>query len=194
MLGRPVNQLKRADLEERLPQFVARAKVADVALFVPGDPLAATTHIDIVLEARKKRIPVQVIHNASIFSAVGETGLQLYKFGRAATIPFSGQLEAAKDAIKGNQKLGLHTLLLLDLDAEVGLYMRAADAVKALLKARLVKEQSKLVAAAQLGTPDSRIVWATAKELLEAQLGVPAVLIVPGKLHFMERAALELLS
>ena len=191
LIGRPVTLLKRQDLEDNLPKFLAKAKQADVALFVPGDPLAATTHIDVFLEAKKRRIPVQIIHNASIFSAVAETGLQLYKFGRTATVPFSGQLEAVKEALKGNRKLGLHTLLLLDLDSGIGLYMRAMDAVKMLLKAGVVKEKEKLVAASRLGSPESEIVYCTAKELLERQQGVPAVLIVPGKLHFREKEALD---
>lgn len=191
VIGRPITVLKRQDLEDNLQHFLAKAKQADIALFVPGDPLAATTHIDVFLEAKKKRIPVQIIHNASIFSAVAETGLQLYKFGRTATVPFSGQLEAVKEALKGNRKLGLHTLLLLDLDHEVGLYMRAMDAVKMLLKAKILKEKEKLVAASRLGSSDSEIVYRTAKELLEEKLGVPAVLIVPGKLHFREKEALE---
>jgi len=191
LVGKPITTLKRPDLEDKLPQFVEKAKDADIALFVLGDPLAATTHVELLLEAKHKKIPVQIIHNASIFTAIAETGLQLYKFGKTATIPLSGKLEAVKEAIAGNKKLGLHTLLLLDLDHEIGLYMKASDAVKMLLKAGVVKEREKLVAAARLGSPDSDIVCLPAKEMLESQLGVPAVLIVPGKLHFKEKEALE---
>jgi diphthine synthase len=191
MLGKTVTQLKRSDLEENLPKFLSKAKTEDIALFIPGDPLAATTHVDIVLQARKRNIPVQVLHNASIFSAIGETGLQLYKFGRTATVPFSGHLESAKDAVKGNQKLGMHTLLLLDLDAEVGLYMSISDALKMLVKAKIVKEKDRLVAASQVGSPYVQVKYGTVKELMETQIGKPAVLIVPGKLHFMEKEALE---
>lgn len=191
LVGRPVTALKRPDLEDKLPQFLGKAKDADVALFVLGDPLAATTHMELLLEARRKKIPVQVVHNASIFTAVAETGLQLYKFGKTATIPLSGKLESVKEAVAGNRKLGLHTLLLLDLDHEIGLYMHASDAVKMLLKAGIVKEREKLVAASSLGSPEAETAYGTAKEMLESQLGVPAVLIVPGKLHFKEKEALE---
>ncbi len=191
VVGRQVTLLKRPDLEDGLSGFLDRAKKSDIALFVPGDPLAATTHIDVFLEARKKKIPVRIIHNASVFSAIAETGLQLYKFGRTATVPLSGKLESVKDAVKGNQKTGLHTLLLLDLDHEIGLYMRVADAVKMLLKAGIIRERDRLVAAARLGSLDPEMVYCTAKELLERPLGVPAVLIAPGKLHFREKEALE---
>ena len=90
LVGKPVKVLKRTDLENNLTWFLREIKAKDVVLFVPGDPLLATTHSTIVLEARRKKIPVQVVHNSSIFSAIGESGLHIYKFGRTATVPFSG--------------------------------------------------------------------------------------------------------
>ena len=35
----------------------------------------------------KKKIPHQVIHNASILTAISETGLQLYKLGKTTSMP-----------------------------------------------------------------------------------------------------------
>jgi len=191
VLGKPVKLLKRQDLEDKLDIFLKEAKTHDVALFVPGDPLAATTHATIILEARKKKIAVKLLHNASIFSAIGETGLHLYKFGRTATVPFSGKLQAVKDALAVNRKAGLHTLLLLDLDAEVKLYMTVQDALKILIKGKVLKPMDTVVTAAGLGTDQSQIQWGTAKELLLKSTGTPAVLIVPGKLHFHEKEYLE---
>ena len=118
IIGKDIKLLKRKDLEENLELLLEKAKQNDIAVFVPGDPLAATTHFNLVFEARRKKIPVKIIHNASIFSAIGETGLQLYKFGKTATIPLNGKLENVKKTIRNNKKLGLHTLLLLDLDKE----------------------------------------------------------------------------
>ena len=132
------------------------------------------------------------MHNSSIFSAVAETGLQLYKFGKTATIPFSGKLENMKNILKENKKVGAHTLLLLDLDAEAGLYMSAADAVKILLKEKILKPSDKIVAAGALGTENSEIVFAPAKTLLEKEISTPAVLVVSGKLHFREKDFLEM--
>jgi diphthine synthase len=191
LLGKPVKLLKRQDLEDKLDFWLKEIRDKDVALFVPGDPLAATTHSTIVLEARKKKIPVKILHNASIFSAIGETGLHLYKFGRTATIPFSGKLQAVKEAITVNRKAGLHTLLLLDLDAEVKLYMSASDALKILIKGKILKPMDTVIAAAGLGTDQTDVRWGTAKEMLTASLGTPAVLIAPGKLHFHEKEYLE---
>ncbi len=192
-IGKEIKILKRSDLEENLDRFLLSVKNRDVVLFVPGDPLAATTHIDIVIEAKKKEIPIRIFHNASIFSAIGETGLQLYKFGRTATIPFNKQLQAVKDALKTNKKSGLHTLLLLDLDAEFGLYMGTVDALKILLEAKIIKEKDMLVAAGALGTDASKIVYAKAKDLLNIEMPTPSALIIPGKLHFKEKEFLEML-
>jgi len=191
VLGKTVKLLKRQDLEDKLDAWLKEIRDKDAVLFVPGDPLAATTHSTIVLEARKKKIPVNIIHNASIFSAIGETGLHLYKFGRTATVPFSGKLQAVKEAITVNRKAGLHTLLLLDLDAEVKLYMSVPDALKILIKGRILKPMDTMIAAAGLGTDNAQVRWGTAKEMLLKPMGTPAVLIAPGKLHFHEKDFLE---
>ena len=191
VIGKPVKVLKRRDLEDNLTWFLREIKAKDIVLFVPGDPLVATTHSTIVLEARRKKIPVQIFHNSSIFSAIGETGLHIYKFGRTATVPFNGQLQAVKDAIRANKKAGLHTLLLLDLDAEMKLYMGVSDALKILMKGKVLKQMNKIVAASQLGGPNAEISYSTVKELLQKSMDKPAVLIVPGKLHFHEREFLE---
>lgn len=53
----------------------------NVALLVVGDPFGATTHTDLILRVKQKNIPFEVIHNASIITAVGCCGLQLYSFG-----------------------------------------------------------------------------------------------------------------
>lgn len=191
LIGKDVKLLKRKDLEEGQETFLEKAKKTDVALFIPGDPLAATTHIDLVFETKRKRIPVKIIHNASIFSAIGETGLQIYKFGKTATIPLNGRLENVKSTIKENKKLGLHTLLLLDIDNETNLHMTVKDALKLLLKAKLLKNFDEIVVFSNAGG-ESEIHYKAAKEFLIKEINLPAVLIIPGKLHFRERDFLEL--
>jgi hypothetical protein len=89
---KPYEEVKK-DLEEEQETFLEKARKNDIALFVPGDPLIATTHIDLVFEAKRRKIPVKIIHNASIFSAIGEAGLQIYKFGKTATVPMNGKME-----------------------------------------------------------------------------------------------------
>ena len=194
LIGRKISILKRNEIETKVSVILDLAEKTDVAIFFPGDPLAATTHTEFLIEARKRKIPARVLHNSSIFSAVAETGLQLYKFGKAATIPFSGKLENAKNILKENKKIGAHTLLLLDLDSEAGLYMSAADAVKILLEQKILKPTDKIIAAGNLGSENFEIVFATAKVLLGKKFSTPAVLVVPGKLHFRERDFQDLIK
>jgi diphthine methyl ester synthase len=107
----------------------------DVALLVVGDPFgyawlpfirlsltscvySATTHSDILLRARARNIPTEVIHNASIMNAIGACGLQLYNFGQAVSLVFftdTWKPDSFYDRIAENWRLGMHTLLLLDI-------------------------------------------------------------------------------
>ena len=191
LVGKDIKLLKRKDLEEEQEIFLEEAKKNDIVLFVPGDPLAATTHIELVYEAKRRKIPVKIIHNASIFSAVGETGLQLYKFGKTATIPMNGKLENVKNTLKNNKKLGLHTLLLLDVDIENSINMTVPEALKLLLKTKLVKDYDEIVVFSKAGG-ESEIYYNIVKEFLNKEIELPAVLIIPGKLHFREKDFLEL--
>ncbi len=191
LLGKEIKTLERGDVEEGSQKILDSAKNKDVALFVIGDPLAATTHADLVIEAKKQKVPIRIIHNASIFSAIAECGLQLYKFGRAATVPFTKQTDSVKDAVEGNRKLGLHTLLLLDLDAEKGKFMAVGEALEMLLEKKLISENEKLIAAHI--SEKSQIFYNVPEELMKKKIDTPSVLIVPGKLHFLEKEFLEML-
>jgi diphthine synthase len=192
LVGKKITVLKRGDVEEGSQKILDSAKKKDVAILVIGDPLAATTHVDLVIEAKKHKIPIKIIHNSSIFSAIGETGLQLYKFGRTATVPYIKHVESVKDAIKGNRKLGLHTLLLLDLDAEKDKYMTVKEALEILLEGKIIPEREKLVAAHI--SEESQIFYNNPERLMKKKIAAPSVLVVPGKLHFAEKEFLEMME
>ncbi len=94
------------------------AQNVDVAFLVVGDPFGATTHTDLVLRARELSIPISTIPNASIMSAIGATGLQLYNFGQTVSMVFftdSWKPASFYDRIRENRSIGLHTLILLDI-------------------------------------------------------------------------------
>jgi diphthine methyl ester synthase len=182
--------VNRKFLEEDSEKFIEKARKSKITLFVPGDPLCATTHINLIAEARQKKVKVKIIHNASIFSAIGETGLQLYKFGKTATVPFSGHTNSARDTLKLNKKSGLHTLLLLDLRAEEKTFMHPEVAIELLLHRKLLKNTDEILIASRLGK-NSDIKFGTASELSRTKMDTPAVVIVPGKLHFAEREMIE---
>ncbi|CAK5281883.1 unnamed protein product, partial [Mycena citricolor] len=105
-------------VETQSDEILDGAKDVDVALLVVGDPLGATTHTDIILRARSLGIPTRVIHNASIMNAIGASGLQLYQFGQTVSLVFFTETwkpDSFYDRIEENAKLGLHTLVLLDI-------------------------------------------------------------------------------
>lgn len=79
---------------------------------------SATTHTDLILRASTRGIPTQTIHNASIMTALGSTGLQMYNFGQAVSLPFYTQTwtpDSWYDRLEENSKYGMHTLVLLDI-------------------------------------------------------------------------------
>ncbi len=79
---------------------------------------SATTHTDLLLRASSKSIPTQTIHNASIMTSLGSTGLQLYNFGQSISLPFytdSWKPGSWYDRLEENLKVGMHTLVLLDI-------------------------------------------------------------------------------
>jgi diphthine synthase len=191
-LGTKVIELSRDDVEGKAA-FIDEAKAKDITLLVGGDPLAATTHADIVLRARAKGVEVRVVHNASVFSAIAETGLQLYKFGRTATVVFwedNYKPTSFYDAVKENDARGLHTLLLLDIQPDRK--MTPNEAIETLTRIDPKFADRDIVIASRLGAPDSKIVYGKAKALAKKDFGKPMhVLVVPGKLHEAEKEYLE---
>jgi len=96
--------------------FIEEAKKKDVALLVYGDALSATTHITIIQECQKEKIPYQIFHNASILTVVAETGLSLYKFGKTASMPnwaeHTNKPTSFTNYIKENQSIKAHTICM----------------------------------------------------------------------------------
>jgi len=89
-----------------------------VAFLVVGDPFCATTHTDLYLRCVKEGVKVDVIHNASIVSAMGCCGLMVYRFGEIVSIPFFTETwkpTSFYQKIADNAGLKLHTLVLLDI-------------------------------------------------------------------------------
>jgi diphthine synthase len=193
-IGKEISVLKRSDVEEKVKKLVKRGKDRDIAVLVPGDPLSATTHLNILMEAREQKVEIEIIHSSSILTAVAETGLSLYNFGRAATLVRPQKKYAPTsfyDTGVKNRELGMHTLFLLDVDMDTGEGLFILMDIGKDRKEPLVTSDTKLVAAAGLGTPGSAIKYGKALELLKQPLEPPAVLILPGKLHFTEKEFLQ---
>ncbi len=198
--GKKIAVVDRAFVEQT-DTIVAAAKSRKVALLVIGDPFGATTHIDLMLRCKREGVEFRVINNASILTAVGITGLQIYKFGKTTSIPYpekSFKPETSYEIIRQNRILGLHTLLLLDLKPEQGRFMTVAEAINILLEIESRKKQNVFtentfcVGCARIGSDNFVVKTGTAGELLSCNFGkAPHCLIVPGELHFVEEDALK---
>ena len=206
MAKRKISVVSRKALEEESGQpILDRAKREKVAFLVPGDPLIATTHVDLRIRAEKQGIETRVIHGASIISAViGLSGLQNYKFGRSVTVPFARQgvtPETPYEVITENKKRGLHTLCFLDIDAEEEKYMTIREALRTLQtveerrKENVVNGNTLVVGIARAGSLNPTIKADYVQALMKYDFGTaPHTLIFPGKLHFMEAEALVILA
>ncbi len=192
LTGRPIRVVTRSDLEENLQNILDLARNSDVGILVGGDALTATTHITIILEAEKRGIQTKVIHGSSIYAAVAETGLQIYKFGRSTTLP-QFKAKSPYETIETNRKLGWHTLVLLDIG------MTAKQGLEILLglereqKHGVIDENSEVIVCCKLGSDAAVIKYGKIRDLLRLKEidCYPAVIVIPGRLHFIEQEALE---
>lgn len=205
--GKPVILADRVMVEQNAESTIlSDAMQGDVAFLVPGDPLAATTHVDLFLRAKEKNVQVNIIHNASIMNAVACTGLELYKFGRTTSIVFSQdnwKPETPYLVIKENKERGLHTLCLLDIHADTGRFMTLHQGLQELLDLEQKKKgsadegvitpETMIVACARIGHSDQQIAYGTVQELMGINFGKPLhCIIIPGELHFKEEEMLKL--
>ncbi len=199
-IGNSIHLLNRKDVEQKPEKIIEKAKEGNVAFLVAGDPMIATTHLDLRLRACEAETETEIVHGPSIHTAApGLAGLQSYKFGRSATIPLPEKpSDTPYEVLEKNKEMGLHTLFLLDIEAEKERYLNANEALEYLLKSeeKLEKDifstDTLSVVVARAGT-DAPVVRADeAGKLLKEDFGEPPhVLIVPGELHFMEANALE---
>lgn len=194
-LGKKIRQISREEMENG-EKILQEGTKEDVGIMVIGDALTATTHTALVLEAKKRGIKTEVIHGSSIMTAVAETGLSLYKFGKITSVPFENEMvEEPYNVIKNNKEM--HTLVLLDLKPEESKYMTTNEAIEYLLnvekkrKENVFTENTKVVVTAALGGK-KEIKFGNAKEIGGVKLkGIPQCLVVVGKLHFVEEEALK---
>src|SRR3972149_5940271 len=138
IIGKDVQLVSRKEVEENAEKLIlAKAQSGRGGFLVPGDPMVATTHVDLRLRAHKAGVRTSIVHAASVISAVaGATGLQSYKFGRTVTIPatWQGELpESIYTGIKSNLASELHSLVLLEIDVENNKYISIPLALTELL-------------------------------------------------------------
>lgn len=203
-VGKAFRPLDRAAVEEG-SVILEAARALRVVLLVAGDPMSATTHVDLRLRAAEESIDTAVIHGVSVMTAVpGLLGLQHYKFGRTASLPFPQEgysPTSPYEIVAENLERGLHTLALLDIDAERERFMTANEGIHLLMDMErrvgrgIITEHALICVVARAGSSDCLVRAGNVKDLLDEDFGPPLhSLVVPGKLHFMEERALEVLG
>ncbi len=210
-------EIGRNIVESDDAQILEHAKNENVAFLVIGDVFGATTHTDLFLRAKKQGIEVVVVNNASIINAVSVTGLELYRFGRVASIVFDDDdwlPETPYDIILENKKNGLHTLCLLDIKTaepskenlrkginkpEPARFLSLNKGLEILKKIeqkrdeKIISDDKLVIGVARLGSEHQIIKAGTLKEIMKFDFGKPLhSIIIPGNLHDIEKEMLEL--
>lgn len=166
-----------------------------------------------MLRARELQIPTQTIPNASIMSAIGSTGLQLYNFGQTVSMVFFTETwkpSSYYDRVRENREIGLHTLILLDIKVkEESLeslgrrrkiydpprYMTVAQCASQMLETEEERQEgvygpdSLAIGAARVGAKDQKLVVGTLGQLREVDMGKPlhSVVLLGRRTHDLER-------
>jgi len=203
-IGKKVIVLSRNETEDG-NIILSASKTKNIAFLTCGDPMTATTHVDLRLRAINNGIATKVIHGSSIVTAIpGVLGLQNYKFGRTTTLAYPEKNyfpTSPYNVIEANKKMGLHTLVLLDIQTENCRFMTANEGIKLLmkmeekLKKNIIKNDSIVCVVARAGSKDCKALAGSIKTLLNEDFGPPLhTIIIPGELHFMEIEALQLLA
>lgn len=161
--------------------IIDQASSSKVSVLIIGDVFSATTHISLYLQALENNIEVQIVNNASVLTAVGITGLELYKFGKVTSIPFH-ESATPLEVIKKNYPL--HTLCLLDLVPKEKRFIESSEALQKLFHLGF-KKDTKVIVCAQLGSKAPTIIY-TEAENVKPLKKFPQCIIIPGELHFME--------
>ena len=176
--------LERENVEQE-DKIIESAKSQDTAFLVSGDPLTATTHYDIKHRAEEKEIEVKVIHAPSIFTSIAETGLNVYKFGRTVTLPKEGEPESIKKYVEKNDSIGLHSLVLLDIDYD------ASEAAQKLMDLGL-EEGREAVVIERANHDNMNIQASNLEDIAQMDLDeTPHSIILTGEKSFKEEEFLE---
>jgi len=188
IIGKEIEVLKREEVEEG-DRIIEEAKKMDVCLLVPGDPMMATTHVELRIRAIEEGIETRIIHGISIITAsAGLLGLQIYKFGKVVSIarPHGDYFPLSPyDRIKENVDADLHTLLLLDIGEKP---MTANEGMKILLemerrkKKKIISPSTLIAVVARASGNDAITRAGYIDDLLNEDFGAP-----PHSISFPEK-------
>ena len=208
----PWTRLMRPDIE--MPDELLRmARSSVVALLVVGDPMQATTHVDLLLRAKEAGLDTEMVPGISATTlAITLSGLQSYRFGRQVTLPFPYGDYLPVSPLKyilDNKSRNLHTLVLLDLDP-TGLgvaspvHMSPAEAGGVLLEMveKYGEDESEIgvvegvsdwpvIVLSDLGTRESRVCSTNIRGISNVKGGRIHCLILPSSMDDLEQSGFD---
>ena len=149
-------------------------------------------------------------------NAIGTTGLQLYNFGQTVSMPFftdTWKPSSFYDRVAENRRIGLHTLVLLDIKVkeqslenlargrkiyEPPRFMTVAECAAQMLeteeerKEEVYSKRSLAVGVARVGSTEQKVVSGSLKELATIDMGSPlhSLVLLGKRTHDLEREVL----
>ncbi len=184
-------------------EILKASKSSTVVLLSYGDPYMATTHIELRTRAELENIETKTVHSASIItSMIGEAGLQFYKVGRVVTIMNEKKSTITPyTAINKNLTQGLHSVILLEYNYDKKYFLDPKNAISNLLdiekeqKKSILSDDTFAIIASRIGFETQKIISGEFSNLLKIDFGEPPhSIIIPGKLHFTESDAINVLT
>ena len=194
IIGKKIKKLGRKEVESDF--LVNEAKKEDTALLVYGCPLFATTHETLLLDAKKDKVDAKVIYSASVFDAIGGSGLQLYKFGKITSMPAWKKgftPDSFMNIVSDNIRIKAHSLILCDIGLGI---IDALHQLQVASKNKKIKI-GKIIICSRLGTKESSVYYDTPENIKSkikieySDIDLPFCIILPSEMHFMEKEALE---
>jgi len=198
-----IRRVSRGVLEEESDKILREARDKKVLIITPGNPLIATTHINLIIDARRLGIDTDIIHStSSVCAAVAEAGLQIYKIGGVATVMRREKSSSlrAYELLRENADRGMHTILLMEYDAVENYIMSPAEALSILLEYDVdgfLKSIENIVVVCNLGSINKKVCVMSVNDVLSGELYFSnndvCIMIVPGKMHFVEKEYIDTL-
>ncbi|MDD4251139.1 MAG: diphthine synthase [Candidatus ainarchaeum sp.] len=201
LIERKIKVLGREEIETGFESALLSAKKNNICLLIFGNALTATTHVQLLLDAKEKNIKYKIIPGISITNTIAESGLDEYKFGRTITICYHEkdfEPETFYDQLKQNQKIGLHTLCLLDIkkDEKPKRLMNCKEGIEILEKImnkRKEKQDLEYIALIGMSGDKQKIIFGKEKIFQSEDIKniFPQTIIIPGKINEKENETIK---
>lgn len=199
---RDIKPINRETLEMKIEEIVRIAIEDNVSILVYGDPLIATTHKTLIIQSREMGVDYEILHNVSSYLyAISESGLDIYKIGPVGTL-IRGDVDINRstlDKVRYNLYHGFHSPILLEYSAEENYIMHPSEAIQILreddkLWKIISDNKSYIIVLMALGFEEENKLAYRPWEIEKMKflpMGYPSIIIITGKLHFMEREYIE---